>query len=116
VAYFDASGRDVGECNCGDHDPEAYRTTMRQASMTTVQDATFARNDSGNPVISYSVAGEAIERVWAVIFRDAEGSIVGGLDPFSERDGPTGMIGFYAAVMELPGIDQAQIEVYVTRR
>jgi hypothetical protein len=100
----------------GHVDPEAYRTTRQQASMTTAQDATFARNDSGNPVISYSVAGEAIERAWAVIFRDAEGNIVGGLYPFSDRDGPTGMIGFDAAVMELPGIDQARIEVYVTRR
>jgi hypothetical protein len=56
-------------------DPEAYRTTMRQASMTTVQDATFARIDSGDPVVSYSVAGQAIERAWAVIFRNADGNI-----------------------------------------
>jgi hypothetical protein len=95
-------------------DPEAYRTSMRQASWTTVRDATFARNDAGEPVVSYSVAGQAIEGVWAVIFRNADGDIVGGDYPFSERDGPTGMIGFDSTVMDLPGIDQAQIEVYVT--
>jgi hypothetical protein len=87
---------------------------MRQASMTTVQDATFARTDGADPVVTYSVAGPAIERAWAVIFRNANGDIVGGLYPFSDRDGPTGMIGFDSTVMDLPGIDQAQIEVYVT--
>lgn len=97
-------------------DPEAYRTSMRQTSWTIVRDATFARTDGADPVVSYSLAGEAIERAWAVIFRNANGDIVGGLYPSSETDGPTGMIGFDPTVLDLPGIDQAQIEVYVTRR
>jgi hypothetical protein len=61
-------------------DPETHRTLL-QRSMTTANEVTVTRDDAGDTVISYSVPGEIIGRTWAVIFRNGEGEIVGGVYP-----------------------------------